>query len=112
MQLSVAEDFLRNIESFTIAIGDVLEANSTENAAPENRTVTVTRDNIGRSNICNSYNAHTYQAKPECPILLDVLCIPKIFDYGSAASTFWLRSAIMNRHRHVMENFGYASLMF
>jgi len=47
MQLPVAEDLLRNIESFSVAIGDVLEANSTDNAT-ESRNVTVTRDNLGK----------------------------------------------------------------
>jgi len=47
MELPVAEDLLRNIESFTIAIGDVLEADSTENTT-ESRNVTLRRDNIGK----------------------------------------------------------------
>ena len=47
MELPVAEDLLRNIESFTIAIGDVLEADSTENTT-ESRNMTLRRDNIGK----------------------------------------------------------------
>ena len=65
---------------------------------------------------------HTYQAKPEYPVLqlicntyqadslyrainhpsiatgYNYICIPKIFDYGSAASMFWLRLVTMNGH--------------
>ena len=46
MQLPVAEDLLRNIESFSVAVGDLLEVNSTDNTT-ESRNVTVTRDNLG-----------------------------------------------------------------
>ena len=43
MQLPVAEDLLKNIEDFTIVIGNVLETESTA----ENSTVTITRNNLG-----------------------------------------------------------------
>ena len=44
MQLPVAEDLLRNIETFALAIGDILEIGQN---TTENRTVTINRDNIG-----------------------------------------------------------------
>ena len=80
---------------------------------------------------------HTYQAKPECTVLqlicntyqadslhrainhpsqyacshwMYYICIPKIFDYGSAASTFGYDE--QTYPRDITENFGYASLMF
>jgi len=57
MELPVAEDLLRNIESFSIAIGDVLEANFTENTT-ESRNVTVARNNLGKFNLQVKYSMH------------------------------------------------------
>ena len=47
----------------------------------------------------------------ECSHWMYYICTPKIFDYGSAASTFWLRSVMING-RDITENFRNASLMF
>ena len=46
MQLPVAEDLLRTIEGFAVAIGDVLAANFSENDS-DSRNITLPRNNIG-----------------------------------------------------------------
>ena len=45
MQLTVAEDLLRNIENLAIAIGDVLEITSSNTS---NRSITINQKNIGK----------------------------------------------------------------
>ena len=54
--------------------------------------------------ICNTYQADSpnsainHLSQYECSYWMYYICIPKIFDYGSAASTFWLHSVTMNGH--------------
>ena len=60
--------------------------------------------------LCPRAVRHTYQAKPECNMLqlvcntyqadslYRVINHPTQFDYGSTASTFWLRLVMLNGH--------------
>ena len=65
---------------------------------------------------CNSYQADSlyrainHPSQYECSHWIYYICIHKIFDCGSAASTFRLCSVMMNGH--ITENFDYESLMF
>ena len=76
--------------------------------------------------LCTAALGHTYQAKPECPVLqlicntcqadrainypsqykcsnwMCYICIHKIFDYGLAANTFWLRLVMINMYTGLM----------
>ena len=56
------------------------------------------------NNSCNTfqadslYRAINHPSQYECSHWIYYKCILKIFDYGSAASTFWLRLVTMNGH--------------